>query len=351
MFKGCWHAKLRALKAENDGELPDDKVAELYANYKCKFGCPPPRTPASVFVDMFEVPRPKMTGAGKYDSFEATYGTPTPLDLPPLKPGATKEIAPPGIFEKDKVQGTIPCVSCARMRCVYVKTKLSPTSMAILLEALEVNKSSYSCGADLSLEGFPSLSGHCRPYVRLKLDCSMHVEVQLYSSNVLPTCVSDSICGYCGENGHRREALNEASELLPVCDACHTRHGRARPSGRIAARFDRGGMRQERAQAAQRRHDQIQATQNRVEAAHNSRGTPPAPPANTINNVAPRPTPTGQATTVEGQDAGTGVPPRPPTLAVPNANNHQDRASAGRKRMVEDSSEEDEGFSGVRSVH
>jgi len=115
--------------------------------------------------------------------------------------------------------------------------------------------------------------------------------------------------------------------------------------GRIAARFDRGGMRQERAQAAQRRHDQIQATQNRVEAAQNSRGTPPAPPANTINNVAPRPTPTGQATTVEGQDAGTGVPPRPPTLAVPNANNHQDRASAGRKRMVEDSSEEDEGFS------
>ncbi|KAL1514963.1 hypothetical protein AB1Y20_004039 [Prymnesium parvum] len=145
VFKGCWHAKLRALKAENDGELPDDKVAELYANYKCKFGCPPPRTPASVFVDMFEVPRPKMTGAGKYDSFEATYGTPTPLDLPPLKPGATKEIAPPGVFEKDKVQGTIPCVSCARMRCVYVKTKLSPTSMAILLEALEVNKSSYSC--------------------------------------------------------------------------------------------------------------------------------------------------------------------------------------------------------------
>lgn len=127
---------------------------------------------------MHEVPRPKKApGIAKYESFEDTYGTPTPIDLPPLKPDAAKEIAPPGVLDKDKVQGTIKCTWCKRLRCVYVKMKLSAvvngapigcTLKDVLDQMIEANSSHYSCGADLDLRGYEALTGLCRPYVRLK---------------------------------------------------------------------------------------------------------------------------------------------------------------------------------------
>lgn len=174
VYKGCWHSQLCALKAKNYGHLPEDQVNGLYSSFSCKFGCPPPITPANVFVDMLEVPRPKKCAgvSSKYESFDDTYGTPTPLDLPPLNPGAPTELAPPGTLEKEKVQGTIACTSCKRLRCIYVKTKLSATTNGaprgcslkdVLNEAIEANRESYSCGVDLDLQGFEVLSGTCRP--------------------------------------------------------------------------------------------------------------------------------------------------------------------------------------------
>lgn len=88
------------------------------------------------------------------------YGTHTPLDLPPLKPDAAAEIAPDaGVLDKDKVQGTIKRTWCGRMRCVYAKLRLSAvvqgaaaasTIKETLIEALEQNQSSYTCGSDPS---------------------------------------------------------------------------------------------------------------------------------------------------------------------------------------------------------
>lgn len=272
VYKGCWHSQLCSLKAANHGQLPQDKVNSLYANFKCKFGCPPPKTPASVFVGMYEVPRPKkMPGVAKYDTFEETYGKPTPVDLPPLKPGATHAIAPPGVIEKEKAQGMIKCTSCQRPRCIYVKMKLSATSNGappgctlkdVLGQAIEANISTYTCGSDLDLRGFESLSGVCRPYVRMKLDCSQHVELQVYSSSVLPKAMKDKICAYCGEEGSYRQAENEASPTLPVCDPCFLQHKKARPSGRQLTRFDRSNMREAHAQAVDRRDVQVQRSTN-----------------------------------------------------------------------------------------
>lgn len=275
VYKSCWIDQLKAIRAANLGELPEDKVAELYGTFRCKFGCPPPEIPAAVFVDQCEVPRPKMTGASKYDSFEDTYGKDTPLHLPPLKAGAVAEIAPPGVLDKVKVQGTIACTFCKRLRCVYVKTKLDAATAGaapgcnlshMLAAAIEVNETSYSCGADLDLDGFPALVGIYRPYVRLKLDCSSHVEIQLYSSKILPPWVTDKICGFCGEEGQYAECEGEATPLLPVCQPCLEQHGKSRASGRARSRFDRSGQRSRNAAASQRRQSQVEATRARAQA-------------------------------------------------------------------------------------
>lgn len=277
VFKGCWHAQLCSLKAANFGELPEDKVEELYSTYKCKFGCPPPLTPAAIFVNMHEVPRPKKSpGVAKYESFEDTYGTCTPIDLPELKPDAAREIAPPGVLDKDRVQGVIACTCCKRLRCVYVKMKLSAVTIGappgctlkdVLDRAIDANAPTYTCGADLDLRGFEALDGLRRPYVRLKLDCSQHVELQLYSSAVLPKAVTRKICGYCGEEGSERDPENEAAILLPVCDPCVEQHKKARASGRQVARFDRSGHREHHAQAALRREGQVNEAAARARAA------------------------------------------------------------------------------------
>ena len=127
--KKCWRNRFLALRNECGGELPNDKVAEVLATFKCEFGCPPPVTPICVFIDMHPVPRPKVVVGGRYDTFEntyGTYGTPTPVDLPPLKGEINnEEIAPSGVLEKKNVQGVVRCVGCLRFRCVYAKTQLS----------------------------------------------------------------------------------------------------------------------------------------------------------------------------------------------------------------------------------
>jgi len=229
---------------------------------------------------MHEVPRPKKTSTSRYDTFEATYGTPTPLDLPSLKPGAVTEIAPPGVLVKEKVQGTIPCVVCRRLRCVYVKVKLSAaregaapgcTLLDVLHDALDANEAGYSCGADLDLEGFSALSGLCRPYVRLKLDCGQHMELQLYSSGILSRDEMGKICGYCGEFAgvrHTAENEGETAPVLPTCQPCYEQHAKARRcSGRQVQRFDRSGNRAKEAAASQRRRAQADRLQEQVETA------------------------------------------------------------------------------------
>lgn len=276
IYKGCWHSKLRALQAQHAGDLPSDEVARLYSTFKCKFGCPPPLTPASIFVGMHEVPRHMKTSTSMYDSFEDTYGKPTPIDLPPLKPGALVELAPSGVLDKEKVQATIRCTWCGLWRCVYVKMKLSAVTRGappgctlkhMLLNAIEANQGSYTCGADLDLRGYEALEGNCRPYVRLKLDCSQHVELQLYSSNIMPYSQTEHMCAYCGEDGTRRQPDNEASDLLPVCDPCYEQHRKARYSGRQVERFDRSGQRSARQQASQRREAQVDSALREQDAA------------------------------------------------------------------------------------
>ena len=90
---------------------------------------------------------------------------------------------------------------------------------------LDANASVYSCGADIDLQGYDALSANARPYVRLKLDWSTHMEVQLYSSGVFECAVTDTNCGYCGEDGRRAEPDTETASLLPICEACSTQYG------------------------------------------------------------------------------------------------------------------------------
>ena len=261
--KKCWRNRFIALRAECGGELPGDKVAEVLASFKCEFGCPPPVGSIEEFVDMHPVPRPKMVAGGKYDTFEATYGTPTPISIPPLNGNSKEELAPSGVLEKKNVQGTIRCISCHRLRCVYVKTVLSRvkafegaqiTLHDQLVDMLDANKLVYSCGSDIDLTGY-DFSANARPYVRMKLDCSMHMELQLYSSGILATAEADAMCGYCGEEGRRVQADTEAAPVLPICPACETQwKARVVPG---ATRFDRGGQRAAQQQAAQQRTAQI----------------------------------------------------------------------------------------------
>lgn len=159
-----------------------------------------------------------------------------------IQEAAATESAPAGTLENKNVQGVIKCTWCGRLRCVYVKVKLSAVTRGapegsnlkhVLQEALEANRATYTCGSDLDLRGFDgALTELCRPYVRMKLDCSHHVELQLYSSQVLPAAQAKTICGYCGDEGHLRQNEDEAGEVLPVCQPCYEQHRKARPSGR-----------------------------------------------------------------------------------------------------------------------
>lgn len=110
----------------------------------------------------------------------------------------------------------------------------------MLSDAIEANRGTYICGADLDLQGFAPLSDACRPYVPMKMDCSTNVELQLFSSGILPTRTTDHIFDYCcGAEGSRREVDSEAVQMLPVCDPCLKQHKKARASGRNTPAFDR----------------------------------------------------------------------------------------------------------------
>jgi len=119
--KGCWRRALLALCAQYpDGEPPPGAVEALYCTDVCPFGCPPPKLPWRVFVDMKKVPRPRLSGGTQYDSFGDCYGQDTPLVLPPLDNGAVVELAPAGILVKAKGRGRIGCSLCCVLRVVYV---------------------------------------------------------------------------------------------------------------------------------------------------------------------------------------------------------------------------------------
>jgi hypothetical protein len=264
--KSCWRSQLSVLRAQNGGRLPPDKVAELYASFKCEFGCPPPRMPASVFLDMACVPRPMQPPgvAGKYLSFEESYRKNTPYCAPCLDNDSAKEIAPPGTTLGENVRSTIQCTVCPHVRAVYTKAKLNAVKCAnglngnqVLDEFLERAKKSYVCGDDLgeteadsTLIDCPELEGTARPFVRIKLSCATPCETQLWTSPNRPLCDAElkSMCSICGESGSAMRELEgdclTDGAYLPTCNRCFAHLGDLRKSGRQRARFDRSGQRQ-----------------------------------------------------------------------------------------------------------
>ena len=76
--KTCWRQQLLNIQANNGGSLPPAEVKKCYAEFKCEFGCTPPRMPPEQFLELRPVPRPKLpegASTGKYLSFEETYDT------------------------------------------------------------------------------------------------------------------------------------------------------------------------------------------------------------------------------------------------------------------------------------
>mmetsp|Transcript_8560 Transcript_8560/g.28164 ORF Transcript_8560/g.28164 Transcript_8560/m.28164 type:complete len:314 (-) Transcript_8560:47-988(-) len=107
--KTCWYAQLLSLSRKHEGALPPDDVKELYASYKCEYGCAPPVAPPEVFLAMGrELPRPRKNGAGKYDEFKDCFGQPTPLQLPELT-AAPREVVSPAILQKEKLRDVVKC--------------------------------------------------------------------------------------------------------------------------------------------------------------------------------------------------------------------------------------------------
>jgi len=118
--KACWYGQLQKLSRAHEGELPPVHVAQLYATFKCEFGCAPPVVPPEEFLAMGgEVPLPQRNDGGKYNSFEDCIGKPTPLQLPELK-ATSKELATVAVLQKDKLCSTVKCSECGRRRGVYV---------------------------------------------------------------------------------------------------------------------------------------------------------------------------------------------------------------------------------------
>ena len=269
--KSCWRKQLTLLRVQNGGALPPEKVSELYASFKCEFGCPPPRMPADKFLDMEPVPRPMQPPGvdGKYLPFSDCYGKPTPFCAPPLDNSSAAEIAPSGTTVGDNVRSTIKCTVCPHVRAVYTKTKLASmkcsldrTGEDVLKDFIDTTSSTYVCGDDLG-ETAPNdstqlvgceLKGAARPYVRLKLSCSTPVETQLYTMKPprpLSNAQLNSMCSICGETGRSMQELAEdcltEGAFLPTCKQCYGAHNAFRPSGRReATRFDRGGQREVR---------------------------------------------------------------------------------------------------------
>jgi hypothetical protein len=240
VFKGCWLEQLIALRARNDGEMPQLQVDELYEEFKCPFGCPPPAMDPRIFVDMHPVPRPQQSGGStKYDTFQESYGQDTPLKLPPLQDGADEELNK-AVLVSEKARSVINCNTCNKPRVVYVDG--SPGDE--LVEVLGENAASYTCGADLDLCD-TVLSVKKRPFVRIKMNCNTPPESQLWSSaTAYPQELKLTTCGWCGLlDGQKAKDEGEATLPLPICAPCFKQHQKSRSSGRANPKFDKGGRR------------------------------------------------------------------------------------------------------------
>ena len=273
--KGCWRRALLALCAQYpDGEPPPGAVEALYCTDVCPFGCPPPKLPWRVFVDMKEVPRPRLSGGSKqYDSFGDCYGQDTPLVLPPLDNGAIVELAPAGILVKAKGRGRIECSLCCVLRVVYVDKDPKHVDMDrrkasdAVADVLSENAGTYTCGSDLDL-GVLAFPVKARPFVRLKLSCSSPPELALWTApGVLTAAEKEDICGWCGQTGaHPPPEEGEATLLLPVCPGCLVQHKEARKNGKKPT-VDRGGRRAATTAAATQRADDVRGAQAAAAAA------------------------------------------------------------------------------------
>ena len=105
--KSCWRQQLRNIQANNGGALPPAAIRKCYAEFKCEFGCPPPRMSLDEFFELKPVPRPKLPASantGKYLTFAETFGTPTPYSVPDLKEASTVELAPSGAMLQGNVR-------------------------------------------------------------------------------------------------------------------------------------------------------------------------------------------------------------------------------------------------------
>ena len=285
--KSCWRQQLFNIQANNGGSLPPAAVAKCYREFKCEFGCPPPRMPPDEFLKLKPVPRPRLpdgANTGKYLSFEETFGTSTPYSVPDLKEGSVVELAPSGTLQQGNVRATIKCNSCPHIRCIYTKVDLrrvrcgARSGLDVLNDdILEPIKGVWACGDDLgeveepadaggairSLANSDQLRGTSRPYVRLTIHCSTPTETQLYTCPDKDCTFSDDvlngICSYCGEQGSRMQQLNPDRPAdggaFPTCVRCYTQHAGFR-SGRRRSTFGRSGQREvssTRARAAPRR--------------------------------------------------------------------------------------------------
>ncbi|KAJ1444336.1 hypothetical protein M885DRAFT_627219, partial [Pelagophyceae sp. CCMP2097] len=283
-------------KYEHEGALPPDDVKELYASYKCEYGCAPPVAPPEMFLAMGrELPRPRKNGAGKYDEFKDCFGQPTPLQLPELK-AAPKEVVSPAILQKEKLRDVVKCSECGRRRGVYVSADpgrakvLGGRLVATILPDVVIANRDYDCGEDLDLTQFPELEGGNRPYVRTAITCASPMELQVYSSKVLGSAAA-STCGYCGDAGALKVVGSETTILLPVCGPCKKRHSKARSSGAPNPKFDTGSRRAAVTAAATRRSAEIEAAEKKGGSCAIRRGAkmsgpaskPTAPAAEDIN--------------------------------------------------------------------
>ena len=252
--KTCWRQQLLNIQANNGGSLPPAEVKKCYAEFKCEFGCTPPRMPPEQFLELRPVPRPKLpegASTGKYLSFEETYDTPTPYSAPDLKEGSATELAPPGTLQQQNVRATIKCNACPHVRCIYTKQAISSkqcggrSGLDVLKEdVIEPIKNVWTCGDDLgdigteqdadgifrSLENCSLLQGTARPYVRLTIHCATPTETQLYTCPdndcTFPGTVLNDMCSYCGEQGSRMQQLDRDSPTdggaFPTCVKCST---------------------------------------------------------------------------------------------------------------------------------
>ena len=236
--KSCWRQQLRNIQANNGGALPPAAVRKCYAEFKCEFGCPPPRMSPEEFLELKPVPRPKLpagANTGKYLTFAETFGTSAPYSAPDLKEGSTVELAPSGTMLQGNVRTMIKCNSCPHVRCVYTKQDISRlrcgqrSGLDVLKEdAIVPIRNVRTCGDTFgelgtepdgdgtirSLENYSLLQGTARPYVRLTVHCATPTETQLYTCLDKDCTFSDIVLNGMSTHADARLHDLETAQLL-----------------------------------------------------------------------------------------------------------------------------------------